>query len=260
MSLEDDILIENYLRETLSESEKKEFLNRVEIDVDFKKKFLFEKQLFQSLSEEEWSLGNHNQKDVTLYKELFGSEETKDLEKVICNVNNKYQKSKNNRLKWFLSSAATIAVLITIYTLSIKPTSNTEIYAAYIQKTELPSLIERSDTLNDLAKAQDHFENKAYDKALNIFEIEMSNEKIHDATIYLYTGISQLELNQFREAEKTFNLLIQSDLIDAPKGKWYMALLYIKSNNIDKARQLLTEIVNTSSYNSNQAKELLQEL
>ncbi len=260
MSLEDDIIIENYLRETLSESENKDFLSRVESDSNFKKKFLLEKQLFETLSEDEWSFGNHNPKDINGYKELFESAETKDLEKVIRNVNNDYQKPKGNLIKWLLSSAATIAVLVTIYTLSIKPTSNEELYTAYINKTELPSLIVRGENQEKLALAQQYFESHEYDKAFEIFEKELEIVKNNDASIYLYMGISQLELNKISEAEEIFDTLIKSDLIDAPKGKWYKALLYVKNNNIDKAKQLLTEIINSSSYNSKQAEKLLQEL
>jgi len=262
MSLEDDRLIESYLQETLSVDEKKDFLNRVESDAEFKKKFLFEKQLFQTLSEKEWGFGNHNPKDVKAYRKLFESEETKELERMIKSVNTDYQKSKkqHNLTKWIYSSAAMIALLISVYALFFKSVSTQELYAEYIEKTELPSLIVRGENQNKLALAQQYFENSEYDKALEIFKKEIENTKIQDATIYLYIGISQLELNQFDDAEKTFDLLIESDLIDAPKGKWYKALTYIKRNDIDKAKELLNEIIETSSYNSEQAKNLLQEL
>ncbi len=38
--------------------------------------------------------------------------------------------------------------------------------------------------------------------------------------MYLYMGFSQMELNESNKAEKNFDKLINSKLIDVPKSKW----------------------------------------
>lgn len=93
-------------------------------------------------------------------------------------------------------------------------------------QTNLPSFISREDAnKNNLIKAQQLFENKEYEKVLIIFKRELKISDSPDGALYLYTGIAQLELDAYTEAEKTFNKLISSDLIDAQKGNWYKALL-----------------------------------
>ncbi len=263
MNLEDDILIENFLRGNLSEKEKEDFLIKLKIDSDFNEKFLFEKELFETYSEDEWNSKNLNPELVKEYKELFQNSETQQLKTVIDKVQNKFQESPKKKVftkRIIYLSAAMIALLFTVYTLIPKSISNQDLYFAYIQKDKLPSLISRSTNETDLVIGQEYFENKNYKESLRIFKKEFENSNVKNANIYLYIGISQIELNQFENAENTFDLLINSDLIDAPKGKWYKALLYLKNNQTEKTKRLLQEIVNEKSFNYILAEKLLIEI
>lgn len=259
---EDDILIENFLKGSLSKEEVINFNLRLEKDTDFKEKFLFEKELYSTFNESEWNSRELNKELVNEYKESFISKETKDLETTLKKVENQFLNSsdrmKSSRKTFFLI-AASVALLFLIYNLYPKSYSNQDLYTAYIQKENLPSLITRSENSSELIKGQEYFNNKDYDSALEIFKKYIDKEK-ENANLYLYAGISYLELNQYANAEKIFNTLINSNLIDASKGKWYLALTYIKSNKNSKGQTLLKQIVEDKSYNYKLAKELLKQI
>lgn len=262
MKLEDDILIEKYLRGTLSKDELSVISERIKNDDDFKKKVAFEKQLFETLNDDDWSfMEGEEAPEATLYEKIYKSDAVKKVKETIQQENQKYQNRKRTlfKRKFFYMGAAVIALLISIYLFSPKPPYSSEkLYTQYIESTDLPSLVTREQGENVLAKGQSFFEAKAYEKAIPIFKnrLELDN----NATVYLYLGISQMELNRFSEAEKTFNSLINSNLLDAPKGKWFKALLYLKMKKIKKSKLLLEEIITTKSYNFQQAQELLEKL
>ena len=77
MSLEDDILIEKFLREELSEKERQSFMERLSSDPNFRAHFLMEKQLFDSLNEESWSFVKATENgEIEAYESIFKSAET----------------------------------------------------------------------------------------------------------------------------------------------------------------------------------------
>ncbi|WP_299216839.1 tetratricopeptide repeat protein [uncultured Aquimarina sp.] len=265
MSIEEDILIQNFLKDTLSDKERNEVLQKMELDESFREKVNFEKQLFLNLNDTEWSIGtNTNHEEVKEYEELLKSESTKILTDTISTVNYKYQLKQNRRGKsWFLyTGIAVVLFLIGLTIFSPFKTSTEELYANYLDVSELPSLVDRGNSEQKaLIQAQKLFEAREYNQSLDILEKELSTVQKNKATIYLYMGISQMELGQFVKAEISFNTLIESKFIDAPKGTWYKALLYIKQNNIEKAKELLSEIAKyPNNYKSKEASELLDKL
>ncbi|MBW1298736.1 hypothetical protein [Aquimarina litoralis] len=266
MSIEDDILIQNFLKNTLSEEERQKILSKMEIDESFREKINFEKQLFLNLNDSEWSTSNaHELPEVKEYEDLIKSNTTQELKDTITKVNIEYQdiQKKRSKSSWIYAIAATIAILIGTYIFSLyNTTSYQELYANYLSISDLPSLVDRGKTNKQpLIEAQKLFENKKYKETLEILTKEINTIEKDKATVYLYISISQMELNQFEDAEKTFDLLINSKLLDAPKGTWYKALLFIKQNRIEKAKELLNEIAKSSTnYKSQEALQLLEEL
>jgi len=264
MNLEEDILIQNYLTQSLSEKEKKDFVKRLNTDTSFKEKFTLEEEMFKSLNKEEWSfIEKKNHAEVKEYETIFENEETKEIKKILKKENEKYQKKQNKKStkkRSYYIAAALVALVFSLYNIINTKESTQNIVASYLNETELPSIIERGEKQNELAKAQKLFENKEYSKALLIFEKEIQNPKNPKAVIYLYTGVSQMQINKLEEANKTFQKLIESELLDAPKGKWYKALVYIKMNKIKEAKEILNTIIKSKTYNFKKAKQLLKEL
>lgn len=263
MSLEEDILIEKYLKNQLSEAERKDFLERMSVDASFKEKVVFEKELFETLSENDWSFSeNVNSEEVEELEAIFKSDAIKEIKESISLAHKEYKKPKRPVIKLTYYAAASIVLLFVAYTLffSVKITPN-ELYAAYIHQNEIYSTISRGegDLVQSLIEGETYFKEKKYAEALPIFIKALPSNK-NTASIYLYTAICQIELDKFVEAETTLNSLINSDLIDAQKGYWYKSLLFIKSKQIDKAKKELEFIIENSYFKQEKAKELLTKL
>ncbi|WP_299437000.1 hypothetical protein [uncultured Aquimarina sp.] len=263
--MEEDIVIHNFLRHTLSEEERNEVLQKMEHDERFREKVNFEEQLFLNLNDTEWSISkNTNHKEVEEYEKLLKNESTKVLTDTISAVNHEYQLKQNRGSQsWLLyTGIAVVLVIIGLTVLSPFKTSSDELYVHFLDVSELPSLVDRGNNdQKSLIQAQKLFEAKEYDQSLDILEKKLPTIQKNKATLYLYMGISQMELDEFDNAEKTFDNLINSGLMDAPKGKWFKALLYIKQNKVEKAKELLSEIAQIpNNYKSKEALELLEQL
>ncbi|WP_025663704.1 tetratricopeptide repeat protein [Aquimarina megaterium] len=265
MSIDEHILIQDFLNNKLTEKERDLVLSRMENDKDFREKVNFEKQLFLNLNDSEWSISsNTSHSEIDEYEVLFRSESTQTLKNTLHIVNSKYQLQQKKRSQsWFLyAGIAVILIIIGLTIFSPFKTSTNELYANYINLSELPSLIDRGNSEQKLLiKAQKLFEAKEYDQSLSILEQQLSTAQKNKAIIYLYTGISQMELGQFDKAEISFNTLIENKFIDSPKGKWYKALLFLKKNDVSKAKNILFQITESSSnYKFKEASELLSKL
>ncbi len=263
MNLKDDILIEHFLRNELSKKEITDFLDRLKTDSKFKEHFLIEKQLFQTLNEDKWSfIENVDSKEIITYKNIYDKSDA--LKQILKQENTNYQKNlkkKNTSKLIYFVAASIVAILFVISSVfNVKETPQ-NLYASYINNLDLPSLITRGATNNDLAKAQQYFEDKNYKEALPIFKEALINQTKQKATLYIYTGISQTELHKYTKAEKTLNHLINSDLLGSSKGYWYKMLLYLKMNDVEKAKSILTKITSDkSNYNYEEAQKMLQKL
>lgn len=257
----DAILITKYLRNELTEKEKANFLSRLTSDFNLQQQLKLEQQLFETLGTDTWSfMEGSTSKEVDEYTHIFESNAIKKLQKTLEEENKKYQKSKKNKLLRWLPYVAAVFIIsfFMFHFLAVKKDTQ-ELYATYLKKSELPSITIRGNQ-SELAKAQAYFEQKDYKNALLIFEKEMNNSPNIRGSIYVYTGITQMELNQLDKAKKTFDTLIKSNLLDAQKGKWFKALLYLKMDDTHKATKILNEITNNKLYNYNKAVDLLKEL
>jgi hypothetical protein len=261
MSIEDDILIEKFLRDQLTAEELKIFHTRLKSDEEFKAGFDIEAQLFNSLNEEEWSYAeNVDDSEIKDYKNILDSVELQNLKKTLEEVNENYQSQNSFKLyKWIVPLVAASVALFFVFNIFTRSTSSLDLYNEYSDKGDLPSLVIRGESSSNLSKAQQLFENNNYENALTIFESALNNSE-DKATLYLYKGISETELEEFAEAEKTFNELINSDLLDASKGYWYKALLFLKMDEEENAKAVLRTIVDNKFYKFRMAKELLGKL
>ncbi len=262
---EENTYIEDYLLGHLSKTEEASFEKRMSEDIRFRESVLIQKQLFDALPENNWSSAeNVAEKRIQEYEALYRDKETLQLKETLKNVNRTYQKknSKSTRSWLFYASAALIAIIISIGILMSGPQNVQELYVDYYDTSDIPSLVTRGikeDTL--LMNAERYFEEGKYQEALTILDAKIETTTKNKASILLYKGISEMELNQFQKAHTTFDQLSNTDLMDAPMGTWYKALLYLKMDDPEKAKTILQEISTSSSnYKYTEAKELLEKL
>lgn len=259
--MEDDILIDNYFKGLLSEDEERSFLERLSTDASFNEKFKLEEQMIDALSEDGWDFAKAPSEEVEAYSDLLKKEELQRLKKTLSEVNSEFNAKKNisNRRLFYYLAAACIVVFLGLQLFFNQNISNQKLYNDYIALNDLPSFVSRSDESNQLAKAQEFFENKKYKEALLIFKSVVSSKDV-SGNILIYKGIAETELGQYNDAQETFNSLINSDLFDAPKGYWYKALLYLKQDRVEESKVILSKIVSEELYKNNEAQKLLKQL
>ena len=260
--MEDDILIDNYLKGLLSENELKSFLERLELDAEFKEQFKLEEQLFNSLNEDSWSFVEQKDSEVNEYSKLLENDDLQNLKKTLNRVNTEYKESSNKKRKFsfYYLAAASIAILICLSIFLNQDQNNQQLVNDYLDTSSFPSFVSRGETsTDDLISAQQFFENEDYQKSLDIFIPVIETDKAN-GPVYLYTGIAQMKLEQYVNADTTFNKLINSNLLDAQKGHWYKALLYLKQDKVEDSKAILESIISNSYHNHSKAKALLETL
>lgn len=260
--MEDEILIDNYLKGELSKDEEKAFLERLESDIAFNEKFQLEKQLFDALNEDSWSFTKKRNKELEKYKTLLESEDIKALKDTLksttASFNTSDQNNKSRRIYYYLA-AASVVVFLGFQFFFNQNVSNQDLYNDYVGLSDLPSFVSRNDEANTLSEAQNLFEAKKYDEALTIFQSQPDDVE-NKSNVLIYQGIAQTKLGRYKEAEDTFNSLINSDLLDANKGYWYKALLYLKQSRVEDTKEILNRIVSENLFNKKKAQDLLSEL
>ncbi len=262
MSLEDDILIEKYLNKSLSKEELTAFENRLLHDPSLQEQVNINKQLIDAINEDSWSFSSgHETEALKEYEDILNAPQLQNLKKTIDHIQDgDKETSKVIRLsnwKRYAIAASIVAIGLFSYFMLQAP-SNEELYTDYLQLETLPSLVSRSDDSQLLAQGQKAFEKGSYNDAITIFNEAFLTTK--ESGVYLYLGISKLQLSQFDSAEKTFDDLIASDLIDAEKGYWYKALLYLKQDNTERSKEVLNKIISGDLYNVEKAKQLLKKI
>lgn len=259
--MEDDILIDNYFKGLLSEDEEKSFFERLSTDASFNEKFKLEEQLVNALSEDGWDFAKAPNEEVKAYSDLLKKEELLRLKNTLSDVNSEFNTKKSNstRKLFYYLAAACIVIFLGLQLFFNQNISNQGLYKDYIALNDLPSFISRSDESNQLAKAQEFFENKKYEKALHIFQ-SVVNSKNVSGNVLIYKGIAETELGQYNDAKETFDSLINSNLFDAQKGYWYKALLYLKQDRVEEAKSILNKIIDEDLFRNEEAKEIINKI
>lgn len=258
--MEEDILIEKYLKGQLGKSEIEAFENRLKTDASFKKSLELEEQLFKTLSDDSWYFVNKKEADIEEYKNVLASDDIQALEKTLAKVNASHGRKAKNLIRpvFYYIAAASIALFFLLQFFFFQPPSPDALYAEYIALDELPSFVNRAEEESQLAKAETLFEQKEFEKALQLFEEAKGSN--NEGLLLIYKGLAETEMKSFVAAEATFDKLIRSDLLDAEKGYWYKSLLLVKSGEMEEAKLILGEIIAESYYNHSKATLLLEDL
>ena len=262
MSKEYHLLIDSFLEGALNPNEHELFLKRMSTDTEFEEYVNFEKQLRETLNPNDWSFEtNTKHPEVTSFTTLFSDSKTKALETTLKNIAT--QKSSVNKWKkpLLIGIAALLVISISLFSLLDSNDSPQQLYVTYFDVTELPSLVVRGDSQSDNYNVlQKVFEEKKFEKTLLFIKDSLSDISKNKGTVKLIQAISYVETAQYNKGVDSYNNLINSDLVDAQKGYWYKALLYLKKEDIKNCKKVLAEIIENNFYNSKKAKQLLKEI
>jgi hypothetical protein len=163
-------------------------------------------------------------------------------------------------------AAASFVVLLIITSLSLyllRPDgnmSNDNLFKIYYQP-DAALIIRGTDSQNaSLIQAFQMYENKEYVSALDLFAqvLESDGDNI---PVHFYSGISNIELGQYRNALAPFNFIMEhKQNLYIERAEWYAALCYLKLNDNEHAVELFRKISHSSSFNKDKAHEILKSI
>jgi len=243
-------LIEQYLRNELTEKQLTAFKNRLETDPEFAKAVANEESIQQVVAFKA-------QKDLktrleTIQKEYLANRTTPEetSPKQPTKVIPLYRKY------WYLGAAAAALIAAVIaFNLWVTPSLSTEqLYAQHYTKPAF----DQSRGENGITEAKSAYENRDYTKAIALLSNFPENPKLQQ-----YKGIAELESNQYPKAIATFQNL-QSNLDHGGSATWYLAMTYLRSNNMEACKRELTKLtsgnIETTNKQKAKAAKLLKQL
>ncbi|NQX78590.1 hypothetical protein [Gilvibacter sp.] len=260
MTNQDLIEISALLRGELPADEAQSLQNRLDADPELMEIYLLEKQQFEALDESQWPKATTADKDYKKFHKAAQSDAVKNLHQYLetredtpTKIIPLYQRTY---FKW-VAAVAVIALVISGILLGGQEDPQT-LYAQYLDMDDVPTLTVRSESDSIYGILENQFQNGNYREFLN--NLKEYDTLPANASLLLYEGLANNELNNTPKALATFDELIASDLIDAPRGHWFKALALLKSGAVTEAKSVLEYIVSNELYNADKAKELLSDL
>ncbi|MCB2220186.1 MAG: tetratricopeptide repeat protein [Bacteroidetes bacterium] len=162
---------------------------------------------------------------------------------------------------WHLAAASFILILVVgglWFILSNKPFSTERLVSKYYKPAQ--SILQyRSLELNSddaLKEAFNFYQQNDYTIALKYF-----NSLENQITAKFYSGICYIELEQFDNAVKSFEFVINDkDNLFVEQAEWYLGLIYLMNNQKSQAIDQFNKIAKSDSFYEVQAKEILKYL
>ena len=134
--------------------------------------------------------------------------------------------------------------------------SGTPEYGNYNQH-EKAHFTERSEGDTNLKKAQEAFNNKEYQKAVDSFE-QISKEELGDES-YLYYAISLIEVNEYYKSESILGKIKEGNSVYKEKAIWYLGLSKLKQKKYADCKAIL-EKLSKEAEDYDKAQEIIKKI
>ncbi|WP_055446961.1 tetratricopeptide repeat protein [Lacinutrix mariniflava] len=248
MEDQDYILFDNYINNELSEDEISAFEERMDKDLVFANSFnlYLETTIFLQNSIRNEDETNDFKKNLeTISKDYFSQDKVKSTTSVET-------KTKPFTLVKYLV-AACIALLFGVF--AFNQFGGEPSYSDF--NSHEPMTIVRGN-VKDLIQATKAFNNKEYEKANILLKNVLENDP-DNSELQLYYAITNIELDNFKVADKELNKLINGASAYKDRALWYSALSRLKQKNIDATIVLLKQITEEAD-DYKEAQKLLDKL
>jgi len=260
--------IERYLMGLLSDVEKEVFEAELATNVELQNKLRVSKNITDFLEENAITIEHEEVTNSKAFIDFVESHESQQLKNNVQNIAQQFYTShKKNRfplnrfLYWGGGIAAIILVVITVLVFN-NTISKKDLYATYYDSNDLPAFATRGDVKNDLVNGVTAFKLKHYDESILLLELYVSTaDADFDPLAYAYLGFAYQNIGNSEKAISQFILLEKSNSLDNSRALWYKALVYIKQDDIIKAKEELSKILtDNNNFNYAKAKTLLKSL
>jgi len=264
--------IDKFLLNQMNSVEKKNFIAELDNNPELKKTVDIQKLIIDEIRERESFMSileeAENSGEIISYK---STSSTKAEETSI-----KKHRISQLDYRWTLSIAAAIIGIAFIVWQPHK-SSNQDIFNTYTLAYASSNILESDNTIetrggntyfenlnpsdnSKISEALDLYNNQEYSEAKSIFE-QVLDPRSKNNELVLYMAISELRSN---DIDNAINNLIYLDSLSNYVYKdqvdYYLSLSYIKNNQINKARRLLTNIQKSDSEYAATATEMLKKM
>jgi tetratricopeptide (TPR) repeat protein len=248
----DRLLIEKHLDNALNDVEKTLFNQRLE-DTDFKQ----EVGLYQQAVQSAYRLGDDKIKAMLV--KTHQNLEKKAEESAVKTPQYKPLKVVFTRQKMALAASFLLLVSVGLWFLigqnSPKISGNEQVFKDIFEPHDNLTYVDgrsvrrvdidkkMNEKLSNLQKAFVCYDAQVYDKALQFFELPDVQQRFPNDSLNLYKAVCFLALNKTDQALISLKT-VQSDPNSAlhEASDWYLALTYLKINDIPKAKEILIAI------------------
>lgn len=240
--------IEKYIDGELEGKELLDFENLLSTDPDMKRAYNLSMEINQSILED----------DIMALRETM--EYMYKDESMVKRIPSVFTK---RRLYYAAASTALLIAAGGLVQRLVNPElDNNAVYNKYYTPYDVTVTYRSGNTEVDriLINALEHYEERDYETALALFE-EVLEARQNDMAVNLYSGISYMEEEKYQKATNSFNHIITNkDNLFIEQAKWYLSMCYVKTENVEKAKLVLNEIIEEDSYYKGQAKKVLKDL
>lgn len=232
-TINNEIMFDKYLRNQLTDSERLRFEQKLTEDVLFKTDF-----------EKHRAFTNH------LHDAFFKEE----LNQIHQNVIVKKSKTKYRLL--IPAIAASIALLLGVFFWQEYTHSSSYLYQSYYTPDPgLPTVMGKITSNYEFNNAMVDYKMGDYKKALQTWNTLLKKEPQND-TLQYFTAMAHMNLGNFKSAETQLEILKNNNNSAFYKeSKWFLALLYLKADNKQRALELLQSLPK-----SQQTEKLIKQL
>ena len=240
MNDQDYILFDAYLSNTLSIEECTAFEMRLKTETELNEAFTLYKEI-----------------NGMLEQHIGGAEEKQDFEENLSAVSDAYfsDQAKVSRAPyWKFAIAASIALLFGLFMFN---NFSSATYGNFADHDTISLTLRGED--NDLIKqAETSFNNGDYKRANEVFTkiLETDDANIE---IQFYRAITNIELNNYAEAEEMLERISKGQSVFKNQAAWYMALSKLKQKRTEECVEILRTIPEDAEVYK-RAQKLLKKL
>ncbi len=235
--------IERYIAGEMDETEKLWFLREMEGNPDLRKEVDLRRKT----------------------DEILRNRDVINLREKLVRIESQVKTGKPPRGPWkeFVKYAAVFAgVAVLAGCLLLIPKArlgNNEIIDRYYTPYEPPSPSRSGAMVSnaDYNLAVEYYKVKDYRNAAIYFSKVVQTEP-RNMNSWLMNGISNFEVSNYPEAKISFKTVIDdNNNLYIDHAQWYLGLCYIKTGEMEKAREQMTVIENSESIHSKEARKIL---
>ncbi len=165
--------------------------------------------------------------------------------------------------KIIFQAVAAVFILSLLIFKSLTPGfSPDNLYSSYYEPLESNSFQFRGnapDAVSKLQQGVDFYLIKEYDKAETTFD-NLRQTDSNRPELLLYSGLNKMGQNNFKSAIPYFSNLLNLENQFVPEAQWYLALCYMKTGELPKARALMVVVSENEGIYKNKALKILKSL